>query len=263
MSAEARSIVVLPFRTGAADDLEGLGRVRERQSVHRGGFQAADLVTAPGDVAAALAERDIPPGQALDELVQSGVVRLQHRDGVRLLGLDEEAGQAGLGEQCVEGDHVAFQVERGEEGLERGDFRWFSSGLHAARGRPRPFAGRRGDGPGCRRGGPRHAAFAVHSHLDRPLLLRLVLLRPLLGAFAQVGADGGIEGVAVQALQDAVEGGLGGRSAGVVGFGIEGVCAGAGEPVARQVGSPPGDRGQGTAPASTAQAAWARTQAVG
>ncbi|MFE7357716.1 hypothetical protein ACFU8Q_32430 [Streptomyces sp. NPDC057543] len=38
-----------------------------------------------------------------------------------ILLLDEEAGDLGLGQQCVEGDHVAGEVERGEEGLERAD----------------------------------------------------------------------------------------------------------------------------------------------
>lgn len=86
-------------------------------------------------------------------------------------------------------------------------------------------------------------SLAVHGDLDQLLLLWLMV-----GAFAQVGADGGVEGVAVEALEGAAEGGLGRRSAGKAGFGVEDARSHAGEPVARQIGGPLGNRGQGTGP---------------
>jgi hypothetical protein len=85
-------------------------------------------------------------------------------------------------------------------------------------------------------------SLAIHGNLDQLLLLWLM------GAFAQVGADGGVEGVAVEGLEDTAEGGLGRRSAGKVGFGVQDARAGTGEPVARQISGPLGNRGQGTGP---------------
>ncbi|WP_237533057.1 hypothetical protein [Streptomyces sp. SID685] len=84
-------------------------------------------------------------------------------------------------------------------------------------------------------------SFAVHGDLDQFLLLRLMV-----GAFAQGGADGGVKGVAVEALEDAAEGGLGRRLAGKAGFGVEDARSRTGGPVARQIGGPLGNRGQGT-----------------
>jgi hypothetical protein len=68
----------LPVPDGSADGLQGLCRVRERQPVHGGGLDPADFVAAPGSVPAAVTEGDVVPGQLIDQLMQAGVVRLEH-----------------------------------------------------------------------------------------------------------------------------------------------------------------------------------------
>ncbi|WP_369394602.1 hypothetical protein AB5J72_49120 [Streptomyces sp. CG1] len=136
----------------AAGDLEGLDGVREPQPAgHRGGFQAADLVTAVSPLAGVVAERDLGPRQTFEKGVKLRVVVLDDRDVVRILDLDEEAGVGVLRVQRVEGDRPPGQVQRGRQ-----------AGLG-----PEPPEGSDGDEPAHRRllrqGHPKGRARAIVS----------------------------------------------------------------------------------------------------
>ncbi|MGW1810110.1 hypothetical protein [Streptomyces sp. NPDC002078] len=107
----------------AAHDLHGLSDVREVEAARDGaGLDPADLVAAVrGGVGSAL-QRDLPPRQPLQLLLQGGVVALDHGNVVGLLVLDEEASMLSLRVQRVEGDHGVGEVQRREQRFEEGDF---------------------------------------------------------------------------------------------------------------------------------------------
>lgn len=193
----------------SADDLQDLVGVGEGQVGDGGHLDPPDLVAAVGGGAGLVHQRDLSPRQPSQLVVQGGVVGLDEGDVVRVLVLDQEAGVVVLGQHRVEGDHGVGQVERVEQGLERGDL--VALGVDLSLG---------DDGAGAVQGsgqqvhstsvaGARAAeGLAVHGHgppLDRAGagsgrgegVCRLVL---------EPGADGGVQGVAVQAGQEAAQG---------------------------------------------------------
>jgi len=106
----------------AAHDLDGLGGVGEDDAAGDGaGLDPADLVAVVRGGAGSGLERNLPPGQLLQLLLQGGVVALDHGDVVGLLVLHQEADVLGLRVERVQGDHGVGQVERRQPGLEHGD----------------------------------------------------------------------------------------------------------------------------------------------
>jgi hypothetical protein len=114
-----------------AHDLEGLAGFGVVDVGEGRGLQSADLVAVVCAGALVVVEGDrpvqgvavepggFPPGQLVELGVQGGVVALDQGDVVGLLLLDEEAGVVVLGEQGVEGDDLAGQVHRSEQGTRR------------------------------------------------------------------------------------------------------------------------------------------------
>src|SRR5512144_1624241 len=99
-----------------AGELDGLVEVREvdAQAVDVDGLQGAGLDPAVPDLVRAGSGRDLGPGQGLDLGVQQRLVLLDHRDVLRLFGGDQPVQVGAHGQQGVEGDRDAGQVQFGQ-----------------------------------------------------------------------------------------------------------------------------------------------------
>lgn len=135
------------------------------------------------------------------------MVALDHGDVVGLLVLDQEPGVLGLRVQRVEGDHRAGQVERSEEGLEGGDFVGFLADL--ALGDDLAACGHRGEEVdlGAVLSAGAADGLAVDGQRTERLLVRCLFRFRF--AVGEPGADRGIEGIAVDALQQTAHSGSG------------------------------------------------------
>lgn len=175
--------------------------------------------------------------------MQKWLVRLDYGDVVGLLVLHEEARVRGLGVQGVEGDHGVGHVEPGKQGPEDSDF--VGLAVHLALGGDQAGAGHRGEqvdlGAVGAAGAPHR--LAVHGQGTMELVDRVLTgWRAVRFAGGEPGADRGVQGVAVDALQDPAHSGFsgGGRAAGFTARAAQG-----GEHSGWCVRSPLCDRGQG------------------
>lgn len=112
----------LPALLAAAVDAQGEFRVGEGDAaevlVDCDGLDRAGLAAAVSGVGRGVLDGDGRPAKSVQLGPGAGLVGLDGGDVLRLLGLDEP-GDVGLHRvQRVESDHVAWQVERCQEGLE-------------------------------------------------------------------------------------------------------------------------------------------------
>ncbi|AVZ71119.1 hypothetical protein SLUN_01490 [Streptomyces lunaelactis] len=129
-----------------------------------------------------------------------------------LLVLHQEAGVGDLGVQRVEGDHGVGQVERGKEGPKDGDL--VGLGVHLALRGDQACAGHRGeqvDLGAVRAAGAAHGLAVHRQRAAGPLGLARCDWRAVGVAGGEPGADRGVQGVAVDALQNPAHRGLGRR----------------------------------------------------
>jgi hypothetical protein len=93
-----------------AGDADGLGGVGEVQARDGGDLQAADLDAAVAAVAGGVGDEDLTPGQALELLVERGLVGLHQQDVGGVLVGDQPVGVLALGVHGVGGDDGDRQV---------------------------------------------------------------------------------------------------------------------------------------------------------
>ncbi len=98
------------------------------------GLDRAGLVATASGGGRGVLEGDVPPGQGGELTVCGRLVRLDHRDVVGLLGLDQPAGVRLGRVQSVESDESSVQVQRFQQGLVVRGLVRFRAGLRLGEG---------------------------------------------------------------------------------------------------------------------------------